>query len=155
MAEAVASMEWPCSPIRPPVTVTVAWSYSTDRGCLPGVGTPESCSGTGSGRARVATDAQMVREGSNVFVRWRHPGCPCEDFAQLALRRPMVTSQNPTHFRPDAATASCSRARSGAHSAACTLPGAKRISRRIHETSLEYSASRRLWLARFLVQTRV
>ena len=59
------------------------------------------------------------------------------------------------HFLPDAAIAACSRARSGAQSATCTPPGAKRISRRIHEMSLEYSASRRLWLARFLVQTRV
>ena len=61
----------------------------------------------------------------------------------------------PGHFRRDAATAACSRARSGAQSVTCGPPGAERISRRIHETSLEYSASRRLWLARFLVQTRV
>ena len=56
---------------------------------------------------------------------------------------------------PEADTASCSRAISGPHSAVCSPPGAERINRRLHETSLEYSASRRRWLSRFLVQTRV
>ena len=49
----------------------------------------------------------------------------------------------PAQFRSEAAAASCSRARSGAHCAACVPPGAEPISRRIQDTSLAYSASLR------------
>ena len=82
----------------------------------------------------------------------RLPKAPLDGFDVFELGHGVAF---PGHFRRDAATAACSRARSGAQSVTCGPPGAERISRRIHETSLEYSASRRLWLARFLVQTRV
>ena len=49
----------------------------------------------------------------------------------------------PVHSSAEAAAASSSRVRSGAHCAACAPPGAERIRRRIQDTSLAYSASRR------------
>ena len=59
------------------------------------------------------------------------------------------------HSRPDAATASRSRARSGAQGAAGSPIGAARIRSLMQEMSSAYSASRRRWLARVLVHTRV